>query len=132
MKLHRFVSCLSLALISGWAVAGEFKDDYRPEFTNTISAGELESSPEVLLLDVRLKEDFARDPALIPGAVYRDPEAIDEWSSQLSTETPIVVYCVAGKWVSQKAATLLAEKGFSVRSLDGGLRAWRAQASPIP
>lgn len=38
------------------------------------------------------------------------------------------MYCVKGKWVSQKAAKYLSEHGFDVRSLDGGIDAWDAQS----
>jgi rhodanese-related sulfurtransferase len=35
------------------------------------------------------------------------------------------VYYVAGKWVSQKGAYLLNERGIEVLSLIGGLNAWK-------
>ncbi|MEM1145174.1 MAG: rhodanese-like domain-containing protein [Pseudomonadota bacterium] len=127
MKRLLNLCILSLALSQNWAVADEFNNDYRPEFSNTISAGDLKKSKGVLIVDVRLKEDLVSDPELIPGAMYGDPETLDQWSRNISKDRPIVVYWVAGKWVSQKAATLLSEKGFEVRSLDGGLNAWREQ-----
>ena len=64
---------------------------------------------------------------MIPGAIRRDPEAIADWVSSLPKDRPVVVYCVKGKWVSQKAATYLSKHGFDVRSLDGGIDAWDAQ-----
>ena len=78
-------------------------------------------------MDVRLREDFDANPTMIAGAIRRDPEGIADWVSALTRDKPVVVYCVKGKWVSQKAATYLSEQGFDVRSLDGGIAAWDAQ-----
>ena len=105
-----------------------FRNDDRPEYTRTTSVDELKAlKPDaVTLIDVRLAEDFAASPNMIPGAVHRDPEAIAKWASELPKSKPVVVYCVKGKWVSQKAATYLSEHGFDVRSLEGGINAWDA------
>ena len=106
-----------------------FRNDNRPEYTRTASVAELKAeAPEgVTVIDVRLSEDFAANPVMIPGAIRRDPEGIAAWASKLPKDKPIVVYCVKGKWVSQKAATYLSEHGFNVLSLDGGINAWDAQ-----
>lgn len=108
-----------------------FRNDDRPAYTRTASVDELRAMAPgaVTLLDVRLSEDFAASPTMIPGATHRDPEAIADWARTLPRDKPIVVYCVKGKWVSQKAATYLSAQGFDVRSLDGGINAWDAQLS---
>jgi len=108
-----------------------FRNDYRPQYTRTTSVADLKAGvPDaVTVMDVRLNEDFAASPTMIPGAVHRDPEAITQWASQLRKDKPVVVYCVKGKWVSQKAASYLSEHGFDVRSLDGGINAWDAPAN---
>lgn len=78
------------------------------------------------VLDVRLSEDFAADPELIPDAMYRDPDEIVTWVRSMSpVDGPVIVYCVRGKWVSQKAATYLKDQGFEVVSLEGGIEAWK-------
>jgi rhodanese-related sulfurtransferase len=38
----------------------------------------------------------------------------------------VVVYCVHGKWVSQKAANYLQDQGFEVYALDGGIEHWKS------
>ena len=103
-----------------------FRNSERPEYTRTTTVDGLKAMnpAAVTLLDVRLNEDFAASPTMIPGAVHRDPEAIAQWASQIPKNKPVVVYCVKGKWVSQKAATYLSKHGFDVRSLDGGIDAW--------
>lgn len=113
-----------------WAETDRFRNDYRPEYTDTIAVSELmslQNQSDLVLLDVRLKEDFDQNPVLISGAQYRNPELVGQWLSTIDGDQEVVVYCVAGKWVSQKIAYLLHEAGVSVRSLEGGLNAWIAQ-----
>lgn len=108
-----------------------FRNDDRPTFDRQVSAADLRTeitSDALIILDVRLEEDYAADPELIPGALYRNPETISAWSSSLPKDAKIVVYCVKGKWVSQKAASYLEDRGYDVYSLDGGIEAWQAQA----
>ena len=105
----------------------DFRSADRPSFEQTVSVAELVArNPRTLLLDVRLPEDYAADPELIPGAEYRNPEEISAWASGLSADTEVIVYCVRGQWVSQKVAHFLDERGIEVRSLDGGIEAWKA------
>ena len=83
------------------------------------------------MLDVRLQEDFDADPVLIPQARYKDPENIVEWVGEMTpADGPVLVYCVRGKWVSQKAANYLNDRGFEVYSLDGGIEAWKQDGRP--
>ena len=105
----------------------QFRNSDRPSFDELITVSQLSEKlgeRSLILLDVRLKEDFDKDPTLIPGATYMDPEDLPEWSAALTSESDVVVYCVAGKWVSQKVAFLLNEKGINVSSLAGGFDAW--------
>lgn len=105
----------------------QFRNDDRPTFSKSVDIEQLkklQASEEVLILDVRLEEDFAKNPDLIPGSSYRNPEDLPTWISQLDKSKEVVVYCVAGKWVSQKVAYLLDEAGITVHSLEGGFDAW--------
>lgn len=107
-----------------------FRNDDRPTFDDAVSVGDLhdlQGAKNVVLLDVRLLEDFEADPVLIPGAEYKNPEDIVAWSSALPEDAKVVVYCVKGKWVSQKVAHYLDEKGFEVASLEGGIEAWKQE-----
>ena len=108
-----------------------FRNDDRPVYAKTMNVQEFEAleRSDVTLIDVRLAEDFAKQPDLIEGAIYHDPEAITTWASQIPKDKPVVVYCVKGKWVSQKAATYLSAQGYDVYSLDGGINGWSAAAS---
>ena len=85
----------------------------------------LASSTPPQLLDVRRKAAFQHSVELVAGAVWHDPEQVDEWSANMDSVRPIVVYCVHGHEVSQRCAGRLAELGFAAAYLDGGLEAWR-------
>jgi rhodanese-related sulfurtransferase len=130
------VSCAPGDEVDAPAVAPEkasysFRDEERPVYEKTIEPASLQefASKGGVVLDVRLEEDFAPDPSIITGAERRDPDQIAEWAEKLGHDRPVAVYCVKGKWVSQKAAAYLAARGVDVYSVAGGLEAWRA-ASP--
>ncbi|MBL4869440.1 MAG: hypothetical protein JKX72_00655 [Robiginitomaculum sp.] len=103
-----------------------FRDGARPTYDRTVSIAEMNNlaTQGAMIIDVRLQEDFVNNPELIKGASYRDPDAISEWAKGLPNDQPIIVYCVKGAWVSQKAATYLRELNLDVYSLSGGLNAW--------
>lgn len=112
----------------------DFRSGDRPEFDRQLSANDVAGILDRggAVLDVRLKEDFQAHPVLIPEARYRDPELMTEWVSELGdVDGPVVVYCVRGKWVSQKVAHLLDARGIEVYSLEGGIEAWEAEGRSI-
>lgn len=139
LLLLSLLATVGLSVSATAQEAFEFRNDERPGYTRTISVDELQSqlqsqsaSAETsVILDVRLLEDFEADPRLIPGAVYKNPEHITEWVSELPENTKIVVYCVRGKWVSQKAATYLSNQGHDVVSLEGGIEAWKVSGQAL-
>jgi rhodanese-related sulfurtransferase len=130
MKYPTIVILLANLFIAGCATTGayNFRDQNRPAYENTISVDELNgmrSDPNLTVLDVRLFEDYRANPTLIPGARYMDPDNIETWSSAVPEEAKVVVYCVKGKWVSQKAANYLTQKGIETYSLEGGIEGWQ-------
>ena len=110
------------------ATAYEFRNDDRPVYENSVDLNQLEALKQkgATVIDVRLIEDFKANPTLIPDSMYEDPEKIETWAANMSRDEPVVVYCVRGKWVSQKAANYLKDKGFEVYTLEGGIEAWQA------
>lgn len=96
----------------------------------TITPQELEErrsgGASFALLDVRRSADFDAGDDMLPGARRADPERIDEWSTTLDRATPVVIYCVRGGSVSQSVSTALAELGFDVRYVEGGMAGWKA------
>ncbi len=94
----------------------------------TIKPSELETAIEKKqikqILDVRRKADFEADNRTIPGAVWRDPEKVDEWSNELMNDQETVIYCVRGGSVSNSVLDHLLSKNIKARFIEGGLVAW--------
>ena len=81
-----------------------------------------ENPPRVF--DVRRRIDFENDPAMIPGAAWKDPENVAEWGKDLDT-TEIVIYCARGGSVSRSVQEKLRGYGLDVKFVEGGIEAWR-------
>ena len=101
----------------------------------SISAVELnqlmQAPASPLLLDVRRQHAAQADPETLPGAQWRNPEAVAEWAPALEAGRPIVVFCVKGAEVGTNTAAALCEQGFDALVLEGGLLAWREQGLDV-
>jgi rhodanese-related sulfurtransferase len=82
------------------------------------------------LIDVRVDDDFAADPRLIPGAVRRSYRDVQEWAPQLSGQSPVVIICQKGKKLSEGAAAWLRQSGIAAESLEGGHVGWVETQKP--
>jgi Fe-Mn family superoxide dismutase len=109
----------------------------RPAVVSSDSGGTESISPEELvarraageslqIIDARPRFHASRSAEMMEGAVYRDPECVHEWAAELSTDSPVVVYCSYGFNVGCAVAGVLRERGFDARFLDGGLSGWYA------
>ena len=92
----------------------------------------LAATPEVQVLDVRTREEFASghlDKAiLIP---WTDKDFTDRADKGLDPRKPVLVYCHGGVR-SAKAAAALVQLGFTdVRDLAGGIFAWQQTGKQI-
>jgi len=101
------------------------------DMDTAITSLELESKlagfPPPMLIDVRRQPAFDTDRVLIPGAVHRLPEAIDEWAATLEPWRALVVYCAHGHDVGRGTGAQLRARGLDARHLEGGLERWRAE-----
>ena len=98
---------------------------------SSVSAAELRSrlagGVPPLVIDVRRRPAFTASREMISGALRRDPEGIGAWTASLPVASSLVVYCVHGGEVSQKAAATLASGGLDAHYLEGGLdEGWKA------
>ena len=95
---------------------------------NTISSEKLSrlvGTPRCpVLVDLRIDEDYAADPRLVPGAVRRAHGAVGEWGPALAGLS-IVAICQAGAKLSEGAAAWLRHLGAAAEVLEGGFEAWR-------
>lgn len=83
-----------------------------------------------VILDVRTQEDFDDDPCLLPSALKRDFDKIEDLVSEFSGEK-VVIYCQKGLKISQGTAALLREAGMIAEFLEGGQFGWRDAEFPM-
>ena len=86
---------------------------------------------DLILIDVRRKEDYDADQKKLPGAEWRDPDKVDEWSRELPKDMQVMVYCVRGGSVSNRVVDRLQEKNVQARFIEGGIEAWKAAHGPM-
>ena len=86
----------------------------------------LDAGQRVQFIDARPQHYVSRTQDIIDGAVWRDPERVDEWVGELSKTDPIVTFCVYGFHVGCKTASALRDAGFDARYMAGGHAAWKA------
>ena len=101
---------------------------------NGISGAELSKRLALRLptqvLDVRRRQAYDSSPRTIVGAHWRNPEQVDTWMNEIDKGCPVVVYCVHGHQVSQGCANSLAQSGFEVSYLEGGIEQWLEEGLP--
>ncbi len=81
--------------------------------------------------DVRREEDYLQNPQVIPGASWRDPARVLEWSQELDASKPVVLYCQRGKDIGRSTVMALRARGFDARYIVGGIEAWQAAGRPL-
>jgi Fe-Mn family superoxide dismutase len=87
-------------------------------------AARIDRGERVQVLDARPTHYFSRVTDMMAGAVWRDPERIDEWCSELSADAPVAVYCAYGFHVGCGVTAALRDRGFDASYVEGGLSAW--------
>ncbi|MDF3061784.1 MAG: superoxide dismutase [Microvirga sp.] len=86
----------------------------------------LASGTPVQIIDTRPRHYSSRAQEIMEGAVWRDPERVDEWVGELSKSTPVVTFCVYGFHIGCETAATLRKAGFDARYMAGGHFAWKA------
>ena len=84
-----------------------------------------------MLLDVRRAGVFEQASAMIPGAAWFDPSAVERWAGELPAGRGVVVYCVYGHEVGRSTAMRLRAMGVDARYLRGGFDGWQAAGRPV-
>jgi rhodanese-related sulfurtransferase len=93
---------------------------------------EIAGSRPPIVIDVRREPAFAASQDMIGGALRRKPEEVAAWAKTLPAASSVVVYCVHGHEVSQKAASALRDAGLAASFLEGGLEeGWKAAGGPL-
>jgi len=89
-------------------------------------AAQLAKGERVQVLDARPRHHISRTVDLMEGATWRDPDRVEEWIGELSTDEPVAVYCAYGFHVGCNVTRTLRERGFDARYIRGGVSAWYA------
>ncbi|MCM0021375.1 MAG: hypothetical protein NBV67_15395 [Tagaea sp.] len=81
-------------------------------------------------VDARRAPIYEAAKTKLPGAVWRDPLALDGVAEGLPKDKPVLVYCVLGFNFSRDAAKALRARGYDARYLDVGASGWAAMGLP--
>jgi len=102
-----------------------------PSVTVEQVAAMLKAGTPVQIIDARPRHYTTKSQDIMEGAVWRDPERLDEWIGELSKTEPVVTYCVYGFHVGCETAITLRNAGFDARYMAGGHYAWKAIKGPL-
>lgn len=91
----------------------------------------LDAGQSIQIIDTRPRHYSARAQDMMEGAVWRDPERVDEWIGELSKTDPVVTFCVYGFHIGCETAETLRKAGFDARYMAGGHYAWKATKGPV-
>jgi len=92
----------------------------------------LQSDPNLLLIDVRTPDELTGPLGKIPQSRNVPMQELEKNPEQFPRDKTLVLICRSGHR-TLKAADLLAEHGYVVYSVDGGMQSWRRlhpQTSP--
>jgi len=94
---------------------------------NTISRQQLSrligTNEAPIIIDVRMDDDFAADPRLLPAAQRRDYTKVADWANDCGRANAVVV-CQKGLKLSEGVAAWLRQSGTHAEILEGGFEAW--------
>ena len=82
------------------------------------------------LIDVRIDQDWAADPRLLPGSLRRSHKDVAAWAPSFAGKS-VVVCCQKGLKLSQGTAAWLRHEGIAAESLEGGFESWRAASQML-
>jgi Fe-Mn family superoxide dismutase len=102
-----------------------------PAITVEEVAAMLEAGTPLQIIDARPRHYTTKSQDIMAGAVWRDPERIDEWIGELSKAEPVITYCVYGFHIGCETAITLRKAGFDARYMAGGHYAWKAIKGPV-
>jgi rhodanese-related sulfurtransferase len=75
------------------------------------------------IVDVRIDDDHARDPRMLPASVRRDYRTVASWADQYAGRS-VVVICRRGRELSQGVAAWLRNAGAHAETVEGGFDTW--------
>jgi rhodanese-related sulfurtransferase len=101
-----------------------------PTDISATNLARLIGTPEApVVIDVRLDDDRAADPRIIPTALTIRHD--DTAALRSAATGPVAVVCQRGRKLSQGVAALLRTWGVAAEALEGGHQAWAAAGLPL-
>jgi membrane protein DedA with SNARE-associated domain/rhodanese-related sulfurtransferase len=86
----------------------------------------------VAIYDVRSHGYYETDAMRIQGSARLEPNALNQEALQVPKDKEIVLYCTCVREAtSVRVARVLAEQGYKVSVIAGGLRAWKKAGLPL-
>jgi superoxide dismutase, Fe-Mn family len=89
------------------------------------------SGTPVQIIDTRPRHYSSRAQDMMEGAIWRDPERVDDWIGELSKTDPVVTFCVYGFHIGCETAATLRKAGFDAHYMSGGHFAWKATRGKV-
>jgi Fe-Mn family superoxide dismutase len=86
-------------------------DQSLPSISIEELSAQLAKGEPIQVLDARPRHHISRTVDLMEGAVWRDPDRVEEWIGELAPGQPVAVYCAYG---------------YDARFIRGGVSAWYA------
>jgi phage shock protein E len=123
MMMRKFCFCIAMVVSSfvfGCATYKPYKDISVTELSDR-----LERKNDLVLLDVRTKQEYESEAGHLPGAILIPVQDLEKRYHELDSlkSEEIVAYCRSGVR-SARASKFLGEKGFKVLNMLGGIKAW--------
>jgi rhodanese-related sulfurtransferase len=121
------VAVLALTLFWGWLPARAGQPSTQGKVLHLSARGLdllLHSDPNLLLIDVREPDELTGPLGKIPQSQNVPMEQLEKNPEQFPRNKTLVLICRSGHR-SLDAADLLAEHGYVVYSVDGGMQSWR-------
>jgi membrane protein DedA with SNARE-associated domain len=88
--------------------------------------------PEASIFDARSHGYYDQDTTRIAGSRRLEPNSLDQGELELPRDREIILYCTcAREATSGGVARVLAERGYKVSVIQGGLRAWKKAGLPL-
>ncbi len=87
---------------------------------------------DIAVFDVRSHGYYEKDTMRIQGSERIEPNALNQQEIEVPKNKEIVLYCTCVREAtSVKVARVLAERGYRVSVIAGGLRAWKKAGLPM-
>jgi rhodanese-related sulfurtransferase len=119
-KFGLYCVVVLLNLVFGCATDKPYRDITVAELKNR-----LETKDDLVILDVRRKQEYESNTGHLPGAILIPVQELENRYHELDSlkNREIVAYCRTGVR-SARASKFLGEKGFKVLNMVGGIVAW--------